>query len=95
MSVDSCGTCRFWEVTHEDSGQGVCRCHPPVSLVDKNYPEGYSTFWPTAFENEWCGEFEGLPVEPELAHLGREERSSRLRRYRGPNPNEPGQGGWT
>ena len=58
MSVDSCGTCRFWKTGLPDT----CHRNPPqVLFVDNTTGDRIFSRWPMADEDEWCGEFEGLP----------------------------------
>jgi len=56
-----CRSCMFWEV--ERSAFGKCRRLPPVAsneLENDDEPfagQIYNAFWPTTFEEDWCGEW--------------------------------------
>lgn len=60
--TETCRKCRFWDIT------GECRRNAPTLVCS----DGLAIF-PTTRENDWCGEFRGLPVANEA--LARERKA--------------------
>lgn len=85
--VGACGTCYFWELQNERTGEGyqnegVCRKRPPspipsdkINFLGENENRdgpGYFVAWPITFEeSDWCGEF---VVNPEWGGKPKEEK---------------------
>ena len=53
---ECCGNCRFRKVIDK---VGVCRLHPPQYIKISAYWEWE---WPPAYNDSWCGDYEGQPV---------------------------------
>lgn len=68
---DECGNCRFWKSIKPATGIGLCRKYAPNPVAQIEYDIGDNSIktpavyrWPRVFDEDWCGEHEGLkPAE--------------------------------
>lgn len=71
MSLESCGTCKYWKVNtyiyNNDISQGYCRRNPPMTIVapvrtaQGIQPAPIAVF-PNLDKTDWCGEYRGRVV---------------------------------
>ena len=58
-----CKDCRFWKGNEEDMDNGECRRRAPLAVLSRDEVEPtHWAFWPRTLSDEWCGEFQPLPV---------------------------------
>lgn len=62
MSLESCGTCKYWKMNINDISQGYCRRNPPITIVAPvRTPQGIQpapiAVFPNLDKTDWCGEY--------------------------------------
>jgi hypothetical protein len=63
----TCKTCRWWDIFSADGKEGFCRAHPPTVVPNQevgDFKPVSFTEWPQTNSDDFCGEWQPLPIEP-------------------------------